>query len=136
MLKKEELMDATFMCVELFLAVLKYSGFDLEKAKGRFNIAQVIPAEYTKRKKMPEGLTCLNAIYKNNGQAGSIFAYYASEGGREYVLTNKLYGLLLGVYRYIIGFERDYWQYHEFSDKETAYKMLAKQFWDFLDLIN
>ncbi len=151
-----EMEEASILCIELFLTLLRECRLNTEIAKERFNVTrEVFPGEFFSDAK--GRLRGLNNLYK-----GGVLKYIQTVtpmrtkspdellyGGRPergvdlpsvtHVGVGSICGLVLGCFRLIIGFNGDYWQ--GFNDpfhpvNYRAYQQYALKFWQFSKLIN
>jgi len=109
----DEDMDPIFMVLELFLTLLSYTEPDLKEGKRQFDIRNVFSSEALHAgfpdKFVPEGLQELSKIYSNNDSPNGQ-PLFKQEDKRSYVNVSGLSGMLLYVYRNLLGFH-DYISY-------------------------
>ena len=132
-----------YMCLELFLAVLDYTGPDLEMAKSWFNIKAVFQSQTLwlekERKAVPKGLGDLSDIYSKCKSPKGLLSF-SKEDNVSFVDTSCLLGLLLKVYRRLLGFK----DYETFSGVQhvdenewstETFEEYGVKFWDLLQLM-
>ena len=132
--------DASVLCIELFLTLLKEYGLDVPKAKDSFNINQLFTSDriFSATTRTLTGLAVLSGKYKP--EAGKR-EYYAAESNRTRVYTNvcDIWGLLLGCYRTILGFTQDIWSNEQYKMTSVGHKSLREyvlKYWQFIKVIN
>lgn len=130
-----EEMDSVYMCIEMFLAVLKYCDLDVKLAWGNFNIRDIFGI-----KRLPGDVvhgtftTGLNQFGKKYADSAGESTYFETDGRRQYIKICDIWGMLLGVYRYILGERKDYWL-NGYADTVNM-KVHAQKFWELLQIIN
>lgn len=132
--------DASVLCIELFLTLLKEYGLDVPKAKDSFNINQLFTSDriFSATTRTLTGLTVLSEKYKP--EVGKR-EYYAAEPNRKrvYINTCDIWGLLLGCYRTILGFAQDLWSNEQYEMTSVGHKSLREyvlNYWQFIKVIN
>ena len=132
---QEEKSDFSIMCVEVFLTLLKYYDIDVKEAKSNFDISTLFEASKTfrttKTKQTLPGLMVIREKYRESESAGRL--YFASQNSRNYVRTDDIWGLLLAVYRLVLGFNNDFWEDLEY--RSTPIKTYALEYWKLLKVI-
>lgn len=137
--------DAAVLCVEIFLSLLKEYDLNVAIAKDNFNIYGIFTSEtspqnniFSSTSKVLPGLAILSDKYKPIEDD----ANYMSHGinnNRTYIYVKDLWGLLLGCYRKILGFEGDIWT--DRFPKTVAVGNITLQeyilkYWKFIKIIN
>ncbi|MBR5471586.1 MAG: hypothetical protein IKU81_05690 [Oscillibacter sp.] len=137
--------DAAVLCVEIFLSLLKEYDLNVAVAKNNFNIYGIFTSEtspqnniFSSTSKVLPGLAILSDKYKPIEDD----ANYMSHGinnNRTYIYVKDLWGLLLGCYRKILGFEGDIWT--DRFPKTVAVGNITLQeyilkYWKFIKIIN
>lgn len=99
--------DYSIMCIEVFLVLVKYANINFEHAKNRFDITNLFSVHnlwgLDSDNHVPVGLSWLNMKYSINGK------YYIKDKSNAIIRTRDIWGLLLGCYRIILGFNEDDW---------------------------
>lgn len=134
-------LDSVFLCIELFLSLLKHFELDTEKAKEKFNLHYLFSSaelfHYSSSK--ATGLRKFAEQYMRQ-PAHSDDYIIESRGPRYGVYCGDLYGIVLGCYRKIIGFDNDYWQSSAFSlipfKNQQDINSYCEKFWELLGIIN
>ena len=144
-----EKMDCSIMCLELLLMLLHKCKINTEWAKQGFTITELFAQRYHGTGKYPDeksvfvelenvplGLKKLNERYSQNAtrSGGAKYMKYHSEDQVTYVGTSNLWGIILCGYRYILGFEEDYWM--PGFKQEDSFKEHIKKFWDLMQIIH
>lgn len=143
-----EKMDCSIMCLELLLMLLHKCKINTEWAKQGFNITELFAQRYHGTGKYPDeknvfveienvplGLKKLNERYDpDRKRFGGRVIRYNEEDQVTYVATNNLWGIILCGYRYILGFEEDYWT--PGFKQEDSFKEHIKKFWDLMQIIH
>lgn len=132
--------DASILCIELFLTLLKEYGLDVPKAKSSFSIDQLFTSDkiFSSTNRTLTGLAVLSGNYKPEiGKSG----YYSAEVNRKrvYIDTRDIWGLLLGCYRTILGFTQDVWTNGPYKMMSVGNKSLQEyilKYWQFIKVIN
>lgn len=140
MLAEDAASDLSMLCLELLLAVLYDCGVDTQWAKQHFTIGGVFAPENLwpdgQQRCVPQGLVLLSELYKRRPKLSSrLRATTDTSLNKAYVDTGSLYGMLLAVYRLIIGWEDDAW----INGDETQMRILSehgKRMWGLLESIN
>ena len=132
--------DASVLCIELFLTLLKEYGLDVPKAKNSFNINRLFTSEsiFSATPRTLTGLAVLSGKYKS--EVGTR-EYYATDPNRKrvYINTSDIWGLLLGCYRIILGFTQDIWtdkQYKMISVDHKPLQEYVLNYWQFIKVLN
>lgn len=132
-------MDISIMCVELFLALVQSCGLNLENGKRYFNALNLFVADENSTcpvlHKTTAGLVKIGNWYRTSQAAGGRkYLQEDSDIDRTYIECRDLCGIVLGVYRHVIGFENDYWM----TGKQDQYaiKEHVDKFWGMLEVIN
>lgn len=144
-------MDFSIMCIEMLLVLFHSCGIHLARAKKyipdrvdfsperRFTAMEFSPqlgyengnlqifASATRG--LAEIGEAFNGTYRRDGTS----QYYQMINEHPYINTSGLWGKLFGVYRYLIGFEDDWWEYTDQRTKELEY---TRKFWELLQIIS
>lgn len=134
--------DAAVLCVEVFLTLLKVYGLNPPVAKRYFKSLKPFTLETSTNDQrhifsalavLPRGLAALNEKYKSADYM--IF----TTGSQTHISFEDLYGLLLGCFRKIIGFEEDIWRSRHYGAMQVGAQHLRyyiQEYWDFLELLS
>ena len=132
--------DASILCVELFLTLLKEYGLEVTKAKNSFSFDRLFTSEkiFSPATHTPAGLAVLSGKYKP--EAGKPI-YYQEELNRKrtYINVHDIWGLLLGCYRIILGFAQDVWtngRYQEILVGNIPLQEYVLKYWQFIKMVN
>lgn len=126
--------DAAFMCVEMFLTVLKYYDIDVKKAKNNYNLSTLFDAKQTcagedSGDTLP-GLAVIRQKYINPSES----KYMGwTQSHRTVVVCSDIWGILLACYRAILGFEGDVWSFIGKTDHGIEH--YTQNFWKLLKTI-
>ena len=127
--KDNDIIDYSFMCVEVAFMVLKYWGIDLQAIKPQFNIYNVFEVKPTVD---ITGLDYLNELFskgKNN------LSYYVRvERGLEYINRKDIWGVILSSYRYVVGYTKDNIDYDNY--KSVGLRNYSSNFKNLMYVIN
>lgn len=129
MLCAENKSDYSIMCIEMFLAILKYWNVDIETSYHLFSRDKLF--QYEKDKKIYTGLDYLHTRY-NQEESGGLKLYAADEK-RVWVRRNNIWSLLFTCYRYILGFTRDIIDYDSYKGK--GIRNYCTEYWNFLHVV-
>ena len=134
LLNNDEKLDASFLCVELFLTLLKTYGLNTVTAKNGFNLRSLFTTsnQFSSTTKNLTGLVVLSTKYKPGPSGNS--PYYNEDIGRTYIKTSDIWGLILACYRIIIGFTNDSW----YNDAYRSFPLedYMRRYWKFLKSIH
>ena len=139
MVSDDKTMDISIMCIELFLALVQSCGLDLENGKRYFNTSDLFiddeRSTHPVLHKSTDGLRTIGNWYHTSQAAGGR-KYLQKDPNidRTYIECRDLWGVILGVYRYVIGFENDYWMTGR--QDQYAIKEHVDKFWGMLEVIN
>lgn len=132
--------DASVLCIELFLTILKEYGLDIPKAKNSFNINRLFTSEriFSATSRILTGLAVLSGKYKT--EVGTR-EYYATDPNRKrvYINASDIWGVLLGCYRIILGFTQDIWTDERYKMISVDHKSLQEyvlNYWQFIKVLN
>lgn len=141
--------DVAVLCVELFLSLLKDFGINAVEAKkyaGKKNLfsgkhSNVMLGEYTSNDEifsscLSSGLVQLESYFK--GQNGELEYCSKDQYGRSIIINHKILGLILGVYRLILGLY-DQWidsKYDNCISEDLPLKSYVKKYWEYLNSID
>ena len=137
--------DASILCIELFLTLLKEYGLNVTFAKNNFSIYNLFTLEtatpnhlFSSTSQVLTGLAVLSDKYKPIEEE-SIYLSQGSNSKRTYIHDNDLWGLLLGCYRIILGFKGDYWTSQLHKDIKIGNVFLPDyvlKYWRFIKVLN
>lgn len=121
---------ATFMCVEVFLTIVKYTNADLPNQSSVLQFQKMFGDNST------GGLNFIGKKISRETAANSPNrrrVYYTSSYGRQYIIPSDLWGILLGSYAILINCKIDEY----FSDKKRMVSVAeyTGQFWNLLQVI-
>ena len=121
--------DYLFSCIELFLAVIKYDGVDINKS--RMSFSKRTPFRYEPTKEPSAGLAYIvNKLNDPNCQ----YNYYSTDSGGRYVNTQGILGELFAVYTHILGFQKGVHYLYAKPYHEQLWKY-SLDFWSLLQTI-
>ena len=127
-LLQKEKTDYVYMCIELFLAIIKYIKVDMDNAEKFFSLSTLFALE---EKKTPSaGLQFLSDKLKRENIQ---WRYYSTEGRNTYIYVGDIFGALLAAYRCVLNKE-DYWLHGHYRTDEL--KDYIKNYWALLEIIN
>lgn len=132
--------DASVLCVELFLTLLKEYELDVTKAKNSFNIDRLFTSDkiLSLTTRTLTGLAVLSGKYRTEaGKSG----YYSADTNRKrvYIDVCDIWGLLLGSYRRVLGFAQDVWingRYQKISVGNMPLQEYVLKYWQFIKMVN
>lgn len=135
--------DVVFMCVEMFLTVLKFYDLNVSKAKNNFNFPTLFDADQTCNNKNTDytlpGLVVIREKYKSydscysNNELWGAEYISVTQSNRTIVTCDDLWGVLLACYRTVLGFAGDSWQFSRNHGQEI--KQYTLDFWKLLKTI-
>lgn len=125
----EEKKDFSYMCVETVLTILKHFDISSKTLQAGFNMKQLFAKE--KHNNKIAGLDFLNN--KLATPNGNNYLYYLSDYGSTTIRNSDIWGIILGCYRRILGYDKDYY-YHE-SRGMTIFDY-AEEYYNLLQIIN
>ena len=127
--------DSSVLCVELFLTVLKQYGLKVTDAKNHFSEQNL----FTYNIFSPENnyvLKKLGTYYKTkNSQARY---YHHNSPGPSYIDVCDLFGLIIGCYRIVLGFNNEHWSggyENVIKVGDLSVREYILKFWKLLNLI-
>ena len=127
--------DSSVLCIELFLTVLKQYGLKISDAKNHFNEQNL----FTYNIFSPENnyvLKKLGTYYKTkNSQARY---YHHNSPGPSYIDVCDLFGLIIGCYRIVLGFNNEHWSggyENVIKVGDLSVREYILKFWKLLNLI-
>lgn len=131
--------DASILCIELLLTLLRTYGLNSSKAKSTFNINRLFTESglLSSTKQTLTGLAVLSNRYKS--QSGQSNRYLVDDRGTYYVRTHDIWGLLLGCYRSVLGFVDETWldnSYRSVMVGDTELRDYVLKYWKFIKTIN
>lgn len=133
-LQKDEIVDSSYLCLEMLLVILNDCSIDIETAKSHFNITHVFSASSVGAKKeIPSGLRKLSNQLQLNREPRGRFKIFVSEYGESEIYSGCLLGKLLIAYRYILGFNNDTWM--NAAEDLKPYVEYGKEFWNMLQIV-
>lgn len=127
---EDKKMDLSFLCIELFLTVAKYSGINFGNDFSGYSLAEDFcdtkkGAEYKYFKGVGEKIRSLEKFNEMN--------YIYSDHNRRTVNARDVFGVVLAAYRYISGHKNDI---YSGGSIVREYKEFIKSFWELLNIIN
>lgn len=132
--------DASVLCVELFLTLLKEYGLKVSGAKATFNSERLFTSAqvFTETDRTLTGLAVLSGRYRAKP---GIDRYYVEEDNRKrvYINVRDIWGLLLGCYRIILGFTQDIWTdgpYTKMVVGNTLFQEYVLKYWKLIKVVN
>lgn len=139
LLNKDGKCDASVLCIELLLTLLKEYGLKSIHAKNAFNINNLFTDKelFADSKHVLTGLTVLSGQYKSKPNESNL--YLVNDRGRFYIRTGNLLGLILGCYRKILGFVDETWLDNTYSNVvvgDIDLQNYVLKYWKFLKTIN
>lgn len=141
----DEKIEAAVLCIEIFLTLLKEYGLNVVFAKDNFSISNLFTRPHTNYGDLFSattqslvGLTILSETYRK-ADGVRYGEYYRKGEGVASVSTKDIWGLLLGSYRLVLGFNNDYW--NGMYDKKTLVGGTSLQdyilkYWKLLKFLN
>lgn len=136
----DKTMDISIMCIELFLALVQSCGLNLDNGKRFFNVTNLFAEgehiTHPVLNKVTNGLRTISDWYRVSQPAAGRGKYLEKDPNidRTYIYCRDLWGVVLGVYRYVLGFENDYWK--SGKQDQTFIKEHVDKFWGMLEVIN
>lgn len=127
--------DSSYMCLELLLTLLHDCEIDLQFAKSRFRIDHLFEAAYIYRyekKNVPQGLLHLGNYYEIKNRTNKLLV---QENSFSFINCSDVWGVILGVYRQILGFENDHWE-GSGNKYQLALTAFGEKFWETLQIIS
>ena len=124
-----EKLDYSYMCVEIFLSILKHCDINSNTLYSPFNMNQLFVKK--DKKTAVDGLNFLNKKLT----APSIDNYYFTDhpNNTATIYNIDIWGEILGCYRRILGFNKDYLH---FNSKDKYIYEYAETFYDLLQVIS
>ena len=106
----DDVCDASVLCIELFLMLLKEFGLKVEEAKRNFNIDRLFVSNklFSSKDEILTGLTILSGIFSGKNSKRP-YRYLRQDNFGTNIFVKDIYGLILACYRKILGFEGDEW---------------------------
>lgn len=101
----DEKKDFVYMCIEIFLAVVKFSKIDLTIPRKSFSLSSLFGRTTTEDNKATIGLQHVQKKLNNPSGFQNYFSYEHSHG---YVNAEDIWGALLVAYRCILDILNDY----------------------------
>jgi len=144
-------MDFSIMCVEMLLVLFHECGIHLARAReyASTNVNFSPETRFVAMTKSPElgyegdlvqiftnatrGLAEIGEAFNGTYRKEGASQYYQIVSGRNYINTSNLWGKLFGIYRYLIGYEDDWWEY---ADQRTTELEYTRRFWELLQIIS
>lgn len=127
--------DSSVLCVELFLTVLKQYGLKVTDAKNHFSEQNLFAFNLFS----PENnyiLKKLGSHYKTPNGRSKYF--HSNPPGSPYIDIRDLFGLIIGCYRLVLGFNNEYWS-GGYENVVTVGNLSVREyilkFWQLLNLI-
>lgn len=122
--KTEEKLDCSYMCVEIFLSILRHCDINTDTLNPGFNMRQLFVK--TDQKKPVGGLRFLSE--KLCAQNGNDYQYLYQELGFVTIKNRDIWGMLLGCYRRVFHSKNDNYSNRSnrsiFNYAETYYNLL------------
>ena len=120
--------DCSLMYVEVFLALVRECKIDIQHARDNFNIRWLFRGDNLyvdpTDRHLPLGLTKFMQICNQS-------RYFEKSNLQDTLINTKdIWGLLLGCYRIILGFEDDVWLTRRYNHEE--YREYTKKYWNLL----
>ncbi len=141
LLNPESACNGLYLCLELFLMLLDSCKIDLQRAKGAFFIETIFdPATFwdsneQMKYSVPEGLRKLaNQIKEEQRDGERKLLANSGHNDRDWVNTRSLNGLLLMVYRRILGFDNDVLDGG--TEETRALLEYGVKYWNLLQIIH
>lgn len=126
----KEKVDYSFMCIEMFFAVVKYWNVDMTLSYSDFDKEK--PFKYKNDDRIYTGLEYfISRCGFENQYFGDI---YFQQQGIEYVRRDTIWTVLIASFRYILGFTRD--KYMKDSYKGQGLRNYSHELWNLLHIIN
>lgn len=122
--------DPFYLCLEMFLTVVKYCGIDPVSVKQGLSLEDPFGFKYAQSNHLGKPLP---GLLRLNELEESIFYTESGKNAQTFVVS-FFENLMLGCYRYLIGFIHDRWKLLSFGDKERLVGF-AKDYWDLLQSI-
>ena len=129
--KSEEKMDATYMCVEEFLTVIKHTKSNLPNMSNGLYFNDMFGANTTKGLDYLQEKMGRKVDYGD--EIGTRAYYYVEKNGRKYLIPKDLWGILLGCYAAITECQIN--GVTENREMMARIKEYAIQFWTLLKTI-
>lgn len=135
---QEQKMCSTFLCIELFLSLLKHFGLKVQEAKENFDLKNLFADKnlFTNEKRNLTGLI----VWAQEFTRAVNFSYINKMDEFSYVYCKNINGIILGCYRTILGFTKDSWQTEVYGyvpyQKSQDTKDYVHSYWKFLKVIN
>ena len=117
------------MCVETVLTILKHFDISSKTLQAGFNMKQLFAKE--KHDNIIAGLDFLNN--KLATPNGNNYLYYLPNFGSTTIRNSDIWGVILGCYRRILGYDKDY--YYHGSRGMTIFDY-AEEYYNLLQIIN
>ena len=141
LLDSEYACEGTYLCLELFLTILDSCDIDLQSAKNNFYIGKLFDPPYIwgsneqMKHGMPEGLRELSDKIKDEQNDGDRkLLANSGHNDQDWVNTSSLNGLLLMVYRRILGFDNDI--LYGNTEETRAFREYGVKYWNLLQIIH
>lgn len=130
----EEILDSSYLCLEMLLVILNDCGLDIERASTYFDIDSLFSSNIVKAKgKIPDGLLALSEKYRVNKDPGGRFKLFKQEYGSADIFAPCLMGKLLIAYRSLLGFKDDSWM--NAIEPLHLFASYGIEFWNMLQII-
>ena len=128
--EEEQTYDHSIMCVEVFLELIRYFKVNVSYDKENYSTTMLFSKIGIEGKSF--GLNYIRNKYKQDQN----YKPYHAIIDRDYHLVrcDNLWGLILGCYRYILGYKNDEWRHSPFD--KSKYCEYAKKYWELLHIIN
>lgn len=137
---QSEKCDIAVLCIEVFFTLLKEYDLNIAFAKTYFDINALFtipPAEnnqiFLSTTHVLPGLEMLSKKYKKERKR------YFSNGGSTCITLCDIWGLLLGIYRAILGFAGDVWDAGRLGRiciGDSGLIEYALKYWEFIKILN
>ena len=131
----EQKQDGVFLCIEVFLSLLRHYGIKTVVAKKEFSLERLF-ASNTLFEKTDESLTGLNVLAQKYKKTSTGRLYFNAADGEQYVRCQDVYGIVLGCYRIILGFVNDTWMYLDRNLSDKNIKEYIHEYWKYIKIIN
>lgn len=126
--------DTSIMCLEIFLSVLSEYGMSTQSAKNYYSQDNTFSTNNSFfEKPINQGLRLVSKRFANSSY------YFLDISRKTYIQAEDVWGLMLGCYRYLIGFTDDQWIGDWCRDAQVGtlnVKEYTLTFWQFIKEIS
>lgn len=129
--------DASVLCIELFLTILRVYDLDIVRAKRDFSIENLFSSSeiFRETDQVLTGLSVMGAKLKTQAKVNRYFHQeYISNTNYPIINVDDPWGLLLGCYRIILGYTNDQWQLNQYRNVHIGDMDIAeyvRKYWQF-----